>query len=163
MASAVFLSFSRPAFPQPVVSGSFLPSKLRNLPCSSHTSSFISVRRRSGGSYAAMACSTGRMGLQWRNGNFSLLSFARAPAKTDTSQVLSALLPFVVALTALAALSYPSTFTWYAFYQQYKIWLDPGSRKTSDLSPNLLNFKKQNWDLSRFRTYSDYGSKSKTS
>lgn len=47
----------------------------------------------------------------------SLLSFCGgnddSPHNSDSSsQVLSALLPFVVALTALAALSHPSTFTW---------------------------------------------------
>lgn len=68
-----------------------------------------------------VACSTtpfmGRVGLQWRDGNMSLLSFCggnHSPYNSDSSsQVLSALLPFVVALTALAALSYPSTFTWF--------------------------------------------------
>ncbi|KAL3645798.1 hypothetical protein CASFOL_010978 [Castilleja foliolosa] len=51
--------------------------------------------------------------------NFSLLSFGVDPkidfeteAKSDdASQVLSALLPFEVALTSVAALSKPSTFT----------------------------------------------------
>lgn len=54
-----------------------------------------------------------------REGNFSLLSFGANPRsfyvedeKADYSQALSALLPFVVALTAVAALSQPSTFTW---------------------------------------------------
>ncbi|XP_062175634.1 probable sodium/metabolite cotransporter BASS3, chloroplastic [Alnus glutinosa] len=69
------------------------------------------------------ACSTspfiGRVGLQWREGNVSLLSFgvnpyamAEAGKKSDSSQALSALLPFVVAATAIAALAQPSTFTW---------------------------------------------------
>ncbi|KAL0436684.1 UNVERIFIED_CONTAM: putative sodium/metabolite cotransporter BASS3, chloroplastic [Sesamum radiatum] len=60
-----------------------------------------------------------KVGLHKREGNFSLLSFGldpkvsvQAEAKSDASQVLSALLPFVVALTAVAALSKPSTFTW---------------------------------------------------
>ncbi|CAK7349242.1 unnamed protein product [Dovyalis caffra] len=66
------------------------------------------------------ACSTspliGRVGLQRREGNVSLLHFGINPnaeaAKTDSSQVLSAMLPFVVAVTAIAALAQPSTFTW---------------------------------------------------
>ncbi|KAL0460425.1 UNVERIFIED_CONTAM: putative sodium/metabolite cotransporter BASS3, chloroplastic [Sesamum latifolium] len=76
------------------------------------------------GSLLALACSTsspfiGKVGLHKREGNFSLLSFGldpkvsvQAEVKSDASQVLSALLPFVVALTAVAALSKPSTFTW---------------------------------------------------
>ncbi|KAI7983226.1 hypothetical protein LOK49_LG15G00942 [Camellia lanceoleosa] len=77
-----------------------------------------------GGSLSAFACSTsspfiGKVGLQRREGNFSLLSFGTNPShasevamKSDSSQILSAMLPFVVALTAVAALSQPSTFTW---------------------------------------------------
>lgn len=79
-----------------------------------------------GGGLNAVACSTpssltGRMGLHRREGNLSLLSFGANPRsfyiaedeeKVDYSQALSALLPFVVALTAVAALSQPSTFTW---------------------------------------------------
>lgn len=72
----------------------------------------------------AVACSTsspfiGRVGLHKREGNFTLLSFGVDPKiavdteeKYDVSQILSASLPFVVALTAVAALSKPSTFTW---------------------------------------------------
>ncbi|KAL6563494.1 putative sodium/metabolite cotransporter bass3, chloroplastic [Orobanche gracilis] len=78
-----------------------------------------------GVSLFAVACSTsspfiGKVGLQKREGNYSLLSFGMDPkvafvtkVQSDAShQVLSALLPFVVALTAVAALSKPSTFTW---------------------------------------------------
>ncbi|KAK4492166.1 hypothetical protein RD792_002963 [Penstemon davidsonii] len=77
-----------------------------------------------GGCSIAVACSTsspflGKVGLHKREGNFSSLSFGvdpkfaiEAEGKGDASQVLSALLPFVVALTAVAALSQPSTFTW---------------------------------------------------
>lgn len=58
----------------------------------------------------------GRVGLQRREGNVSLLSFGinagSVVARYDSSQVLSAMLPFVVALTAVAALAQPSTFTW---------------------------------------------------
>lgn len=79
-----------------------------------------------GGSLNSVACSTsspliGRVGLHRREGTLSLLSFGANPRsfyaaededKVDYSQALSALLPFVVALTAVAALSQPSTFTW---------------------------------------------------
>lgn len=54
--------------------------------------------------------------MQRREGNISLLYFGINPngevSKTDASQVLSAMLPFVVAATAIAALAQPSTFTW---------------------------------------------------
>jgi hypothetical protein len=59
----------------------------------------------------------GRVGLHWRDGNMSLLSFCGGTdvtEKADSSQFWSALLPFVVALTAVAALSYPPSFTWFA-------------------------------------------------
>lgn len=68
-----------------------------------------------------VACSTtpfmGRVGLHWRDGNMSLLSFCGGTDVTeraDSSQFWSALLPFVVALTAVAALCYPPSFTWFA-------------------------------------------------
>ncbi|ESQ37068.1 hypothetical protein EUTSA_v10002537mg [Eutrema salsugineum] len=132
MASIASFSFSPPAIPKQTLSDSHLPAKSRCFNCqlrssrssfsptdsSSHLSKFLDfrLRRRSVGE---VACSTtpfmGRVGLQWRDGNMSLLSFrggTDSPEKTDSSQVLSALLPFVVALTAVAALSYPSTFTW---------------------------------------------------
>lgn len=85
---------------------------------------FRNKKNVKGGSLFAVACSTsspfiGRVGLHKREGNFTLLSFGvdpkiavEAEVKSDASQVLSALLPFVVALTAVAALSKPSTFTW---------------------------------------------------
>ncbi|PHU16655.1 putative sodium/metabolite cotransporter BASS3, chloroplastic [Capsicum chinense] len=77
----------------------------------------------------AVACSISSplirrvVGLQRREGNLSLLLSFGANSrniyaaeedeeKVDYSQALSALLPFVVALTAVAALSHPSTFTW---------------------------------------------------
>ncbi|XP_043720511.1 probable sodium/metabolite cotransporter BASS3, chloroplastic [Telopea speciosissima] len=79
-------------------------------------------KRFSGGSSFAFACSTspfiGRVGAQIRDGNVSLLSFGIDPesiskqVKSDTSQLLSAMLPFVVAATAVAALTQPATFTW---------------------------------------------------
>ncbi|KVH94190.1 Bile acid:sodium symporter [Cynara cardunculus var. scolymus] len=78
----------------------------------------------SAGASAASACSTsypfiGKVGLHRREGNFMLLSYGTNPntgsidgVKTDVSQILSAMLPFVVALTAIAALTQPLTFTW---------------------------------------------------
>ncbi|XP_041996488.1 probable sodium/metabolite cotransporter BASS3, chloroplastic [Salvia splendens] len=74
------------------------------------------------GSLIAVGCSTsspfiGRVGLHKREGNSTLLSFGAentitAEDKSDGSQALSALLPVVVALTAVSALWKPSTFTW---------------------------------------------------
>ncbi|XP_042434890.1 probable sodium/metabolite cotransporter BASS3, chloroplastic isoform X2 [Zingiber officinale] len=74
------------------------------------------------------ACSTsfprlGRVGWHRREGSASLLSFGAAPgellaggggnqASDDLSQALSALLPFVVAATAVSALVNPATFSW---------------------------------------------------
>ncbi|BBH09965.1 Sodium Bile acid symporter family [Prunus dulcis] len=62
------------------------------------------------------------VGSQRREGNSSLLSFGTNPSAAiskegaqssdDSSQLLSAMLPFVVAATAVAALAQPSTFTW---------------------------------------------------
>lgn len=78
-------------------------------------------------SLRVVACSTtsspligGKVGWHRREGNSSLLYFGTCPddgvvevqKQTDSSQVLSAMLPFVVALTAVAALSQPSTFSW---------------------------------------------------
>ncbi|CAI9107290.1 OLC1v1006611C2 [Oldenlandia corymbosa var. corymbosa] len=78
------------------------------------------------GSSFALACSTtsspfiGKVGWHKREGNSSLLSFGAKfddsvindDKEADSSQVLSAMLPFVVAITAISALSQPSTFTW---------------------------------------------------
>ncbi|VFR02002.1 unnamed protein product [Cuscuta campestris] len=87
----------------------------------------INGKPRGGGASGSIpvACSTssplfGKVGLHRREGNLSLLLFGNhcrtvaveVENKEDTSQVLSALLPFVVALTAVAALSQPSTFSW---------------------------------------------------
>ncbi|KAL2488357.1 putative sodium/metabolite cotransporter BASS3 [Forsythia ovata] len=86
--------------------------------------SFSPISRKLSRKANILACSTsspfiGKVGLQKREGNFSLLSFGTDPkgmleteAKADASQLLSAMLPFVVALTAVAALYQPSTFTW---------------------------------------------------
>ncbi|KAL0369905.1 UNVERIFIED_CONTAM: putative sodium/metabolite cotransporter BASS3, chloroplastic [Sesamum angustifolium] len=110
----------------------FHPNSLPKNSISLKSASFSSVQRgfsriaknAKGGSLLALACSTsspfiGKVGLHKREGNFSLLSFGLDPkvsveaeVNSDASQVLSALLPFVVALTAVAALSKPSTFTW---------------------------------------------------
>ncbi|XP_050206858.1 probable sodium/metabolite cotransporter BASS3, chloroplastic [Mercurialis annua] len=100
-------------------------------------SSSREVKRINNGALFTLVCSStspliGRVGWQGREGNASLLYFginsnynnsvndgvnvAVTKTKNDednsSSQVLSALLPFVVALTAVAALSQPSTFTW---------------------------------------------------
>ncbi|CAH8354944.1 unnamed protein product [Eruca vesicaria subsp. sativa] len=114
-------SFSLPA----IIPERTLAAKSRFLNCQLRSSIvWPSLRQSSSlkrGEWEVVACSTtGRVGLQWRDGNMSLLSFCGgndSPHNSDSSsqsqsQVLSALLPFVVALTALAALSYPSTFTW---------------------------------------------------
>ncbi|GAB2282401.1 Probable sodium/metabolite cotransporter bass3, chloroplastic [Dionaea muscipula] len=76
------------------------------------------------GGLSALMCSTtpflGRVGLYRREGNVSWLSFGVHTnqvtgdhSKSDSSsEILSALLPFVVAATAVAALVQPATFTW---------------------------------------------------
>ncbi|XP_023549213.1 probable sodium/metabolite cotransporter BASS3, chloroplastic [Cucurbita pepo subsp. pepo] len=89
---------------------------------SSHCSTSKNWSTVRNGAVSTFACSTssfvGRIGSRIRQGNFSLLSFglnsnAEAEATDgDSSQLLSALLPFVVAATAIAALTRPSTFTW---------------------------------------------------
>ncbi|XP_019462021.1 PREDICTED: probable sodium/metabolite cotransporter BASS3, chloroplastic [Lupinus angustifolius] len=73
---------------------------------------------------SSITCSTsmfkGRVGfLHHGHGNFSFLSFgvdesvvSEVGSERDWSQILSALLPFVVAATAVSALVQPSTFTW---------------------------------------------------
>ncbi|XP_062081123.1 probable sodium/metabolite cotransporter BASS3, chloroplastic [Humulus lupulus] len=85
----------------------------------------VSNKRINKGVLSICACSTspfiGRVGSQRREGQSSLLSFGINPPTTisedaekggDSSQFLSAMLPFVVAATAIAALAQPSTFTW---------------------------------------------------
>ncbi|OIT30508.1 PREDICTED: probable sodium/metabolite cotransporter BASS3, chloroplastic [Nicotiana attenuata] len=106
--------------PNSVSNFSILHSKNRYL----SSQAIKNVKGLNGGSLNTVACSTsspliGRVGLHRREGNLSLLSFGAnsrsfyvEDEKADYSQVLSALLPFVVALTAVAALSQPSTFTW---------------------------------------------------
>ncbi|KAI3806193.1 hypothetical protein L1987_22089 [Smallanthus sonchifolius] len=85
---------------------------------------FSSPAIRKSSSSGVLACSTsypfiGKVGLHRREGNFNLLSYGTNPntgsavaVKADLSQILSAALPFVVALTAVAALTQPLTFTW---------------------------------------------------
>lgn len=91
-------------------------------------SSFSLQRVSKGGSISSFACSTskfhgGRVGFNHREGKSSFLKFGVDETESvvvgggdvgerDWSQILSALLPFVVAVTAVAALSQPSTFTW---------------------------------------------------
>ncbi|KAL6271086.1 hypothetical protein ACE6H2_027997 [Prunus campanulata] len=93
---------------------------------SSSSCSFPKRVLKNGVGLSVKACSTspfiGRVGSQWREGNSSLLSFGTNPSAAiskggeqsgnDSSQLLSAMLPFVVAATAVAALAQPSTFTW---------------------------------------------------
>ena len=97
------------------------------------TRSCFSLQRVSkGGSISSFACSTskfhgGRVGFNSnREGKSLFLKFGVDESESvvggggdgdvgerDWSQILSALLPFVVAVTAVAALSQPSTFTWW--------------------------------------------------
>ncbi|CAK9309874.1 unnamed protein product [Citrullus colocynthis] len=89
---------------------------------SSHCSTSKNWNPVCNGALSTFACSTspfiGRVGSRIRQGDFSLLSFglnSNAVAEAaggDSSQFLSALLPFVVAATGIAALAWPSTFTW---------------------------------------------------
>ncbi|KDP45244.1 hypothetical protein JCGZ_15109 [Jatropha curcas] len=91
------------------------------LACRSSVSKRTESRFYGNGGLFTFACSTspflGRVGSQRREGNVSLLYFGISNSnveveKTNSSQVLSAMLPFVVAVTAIAALVQPSTFTW---------------------------------------------------
>ncbi|XVE78181.1 hypothetical protein DITRI_Ditri13aG0123400 [Diplodiscus trichospermus] len=73
--------------------------------------------KRNGGRLFVFACSTtpyvGRVGSQKLSfGNKTGGGDTKVATKGDLSQVLSAMLPFVVAVTAVAALVQPSTFTW---------------------------------------------------
>ncbi|XP_027335655.1 probable sodium/metabolite cotransporter BASS3, chloroplastic [Abrus precatorius] len=97
--------------------------KLQALPSRASFAATRVQRGLKGGSVWSLACSTwqfrGRVGFHRRQGKFSLLSFGvddgsvgGEVGQRDWSQVLSALLPFVVAATAVAALAQPSTFTW---------------------------------------------------
>lgn len=76
---------------------------------------YFDVRRSNG----VFACSTtpyvrraGSQRLSFGNKTGAGGAAAQIAAKGDLSQVLSAMLPFVVAVTAVAALVQPSTFTW---------------------------------------------------
>lgn len=122
--------YSRTSKPILLHSGNFSPN-LNSFSFSLKKNSGLSLKLKGSngiGSLCAFACSTtsppfigGKVGWHRREGNFSLLSFGTCPnegvvevqkKEEDSSQVLSAMLPFVVALTAVAALSQPSTFTW---------------------------------------------------
>ncbi|TKY66217.1 sodium/metabolite cotransporter BASS3 [Spatholobus suberectus] len=91
-------------------------------PLSRSRPSFSPWRVQSGGAASSFACSTSQFrGFRFRRtqGKFSLLSFGVDDGSAvgevrerDLSQLLSALLPVVVAATAVAALAQPSTFTW---------------------------------------------------
>lgn len=92
------------------------------LPLMRRCASFLSCGGSKGGAAACFACSTSRrlgFPFQRRQGKFSLLSFGVDEGSAvgevrerDWSQLLSALLPVVVAATAVVALAQPSTFTW---------------------------------------------------
>lgn len=89
---------------------------------SSSTSFSIQRRLNSGTAVSNFASSAsefrGRVGFSRRKGKDSFLSFGVDESvvgevgERDWSQILSALLPFVVVATSVAALSQPSTFTW---------------------------------------------------
>jgi hypothetical protein len=88
-------------------------------------SSFSLQRDSKGVSISSLSCSSSsfhrRVELNNRQRKSSLLKFGVdeiesvvvGNSERDWSQILSALLPFVVAVTAVAALSQPSTFTWW--------------------------------------------------
>lgn len=93
-------------------------------PSTSFSSFTIYKERFDNGGLNLRACSTsqpfiGRVGSQRRERNASFLSFGNDQSigltekNNDLSQILSAMLPFVVAATAIAALAQPSTFTWW--------------------------------------------------
>ena len=77
----------------------------------------LNVKRSNGGGLFVFACSTTpyvrRVGSQRLScGNKTGGGAAQVATKDDVSQALSAMLPFVVAVTAVAALAQPATFTW---------------------------------------------------
>ncbi|XWS76001.1 hypothetical protein CRYUN_Cryun01aG0140000 [Craigia yunnanensis] len=77
----------------------------------------FNINKSNGGGLFVFACSTTpyvrRVGWQRLSfGNNTGDEATQVATKGDFSQVLSAMLPFVVAVTAVAALSQPSTFTW---------------------------------------------------
>ncbi|KAK1353998.1 putative sodium/metabolite cotransporter BASS3, chloroplastic [Heracleum sosnowskyi] len=131
MASSSLLTITHP-FTKPIISKSSNISQSKQNPNSVCFKKFQPLlKKNSNGGLSVLACSTsppfiGKVGLFKREGNFTLLSFGTNPSylsdvgdkdaanddDDDSSQILSALLPFVVALTAVAALVQPSTFTW---------------------------------------------------
>lgn len=105
---------------------SLIPRRGRKAKPSISISSYAKYSRR-GGKGRIFACSAtpyiGRVGWQRREGNVSGINppgividggegRVNDVDDDDASQVLSAMLPFVVAATAIAALCQPSTFTW---------------------------------------------------
>ncbi|XP_075647651.1 putative sodium/metabolite cotransporter BASS3, chloroplastic [Castanea sativa] len=133
VSSIPFLSLSNPK----LTFSSFRPLSFSSSSSSFSCSSFSkrSNGLRSNQKLSIFACSTspfiGRVGLQGRQGNASMLSFGINPndiahtgknnnkdssssssSSSSLSHILSATLPFVVAATAIAALAQPSTFTW---------------------------------------------------
>ncbi|KAH0467044.1 hypothetical protein IEQ34_004282 [Dendrobium chrysotoxum] len=101
---------------------------IRQTPAAAVPLSLRIRRQRCGGRCTftpVMACSTsfpfeGRTGWYRRKGSVTLFSFGLNTGKSgagkdraeDISQALSAMLPFVVAATAVASLANPSTFSW---------------------------------------------------
>ncbi|XWS47145.1 hypothetical protein CRYUN_Cryun14cG0128200 [Craigia yunnanensis] len=78
---------------------------------------YFDITKSNGGGLFVFACSTTpyvrRVGSQRLSfGNKTGDGATQVATKGDLSQVLSAMLPFVVAITAVAALVQPSTFTW---------------------------------------------------
>ncbi|XP_047307935.1 probable sodium/metabolite cotransporter BASS3, chloroplastic [Impatiens glandulifera] len=124
MASVSFFSFPPPLKPLRIPNPVSSSASNRSFSISS-TVNRIAKYSIGCSSFSALACSTssypfiGKVGLQKREGNFSLLRFGINPRNSsemvennDSSQILSAMLPLSVTLTAVAALTKPSTFTW---------------------------------------------------
>ncbi|XP_030499301.2 probable sodium/metabolite cotransporter BASS3, chloroplastic [Cannabis sativa] len=118
--SLALSSVNRQPFKVPIFHPFSFPAKTSN-------GFSVSNKRINNGVLSICACSTspfiGRVGSHRREGESSMLSFGINPETTktmtedsekgnDSSQFLSAMLPFVVAATAIAALAQPSTFTW---------------------------------------------------
>lgn len=80
----------------------------------------LSTRRVRFGAFrvVALARHKGRVGTCNREGNVSMASFGikvkkyKKGKKVDISKTLSKMLPYVVAGTAIAALTQPASFTW---------------------------------------------------
>lgn len=78
----------------------------------------LSLRRLKGGACRVMPKHRGRVGTCKREGNVSKITFGIKMRKcnkgrtADISKTLSELLPYVVAGTAVTALTQPTSFTW---------------------------------------------------